>query len=223
MRIFQYIIALVLLLLVSSKTNAQTVISGIIADSVSLEPLQGTAVKLKRSGKGTVTDEKGAFTIIAASYDTLLITRVGYQPYEYPFFESERDILILIREEVRNLQEVVVNVYADEKPVHSTPRQVKALSLAEAFSSPFTYLSKSEKEKRMLVRYQQEQQKVQTFLDVITSAEFKNNIITTFSISEDQYYDILIAFNTEKRSVHYLTDELDIKQQIEDYFRKKVP
>ena len=194
------------------------VITGMVVDSVSLEPLPGTAIRLKKANTGVISGEEGFFTIVSRNYDTLVFSRIGYKPVAYAILGSEKDILILLREETRTLKEVVVNVYPDEKPEHSTPREVKKLSVIEGIQSPFTYFSKEEKEKRMLVRFQTEQQKVQTYVDLITRPQFRHEIMETFSISEDEYYSILIRFNTENQAAHYLTDEAEIKKAVHNFF-----
>jgi hypothetical protein len=72
----------------------------------------------------------------------------------------------------------------------------------------------------MLVRLQEEQQKIQVFLDLITSQQFKAEMMDLFSISEETYYDVLVEFNTANRDVHYLKDESVIQKRINDFFEK---
>jgi hypothetical protein len=219
MNALRYVLV-VLVVGVAFHANAQMVITGMVVDSVSLEPLPGTTIRLKNANTGVTSGEAGFFTIVSRSYDTLVFSRIGYKQVQYPILGSEKDILILLREETRTLKEVVVNVYSEEKPEHSAPREVKKLSMIEGIQSPFTYFSKDEKEKRMLVRFQTEQQKVQTYVDLITRPQFRHEVMEAFSISEDEYYNILIHFNTENQSAHYLTDELEIKKAVHDFFSK---
>jgi hypothetical protein len=67
-----------------------------------------------------------------------------------------------------------------------------------------------------------EQQKVQVFLDLITRPQFKAEITDQFSISEEDYYDMLIKFNTENKAVHYLKDPEEIKKRIIAFFETEL-
>jgi hypothetical protein len=209
-------IALFVLLHIHAK--GQIAISGMVVDSVTMDALPATTIRLKKAKTGTTTNDQGFFSILSPAYDTLIISRIGYETLAFPFFSTEKDILILIREQATTLKEVVVNVYGEQKVLHSAPRQVRTMNAGEAFSSPFTYFSKTEKEKRMLARLQVEQQKVQVFLDLITRPQFKAEITDQFSISEEDYYDMLIKFNTENKAVHYLKDPEEIKKRIIAFF-----
>jgi hypothetical protein len=205
------------------NAQGQIVIQGMVVDSVTLDPLPETTVNLKHSKKGTITDAQGFFTIISANFDTLVFSRIGYQVQVYPFLNSETDVMFLLREEVKVLKEVVVDFYSEDKVVHSAPRQVRTLSAGEAVTSPFTYFSKTEKEKRMLVRLQEQQQKVQVFLDLIIQPQFKAEVMDKFAINEETYYDILVLFNTQNRDAHYLKDESEITKRVMHFFAIQVP
>lgn len=205
-----------------TEIRAQFTISGMVVDSVTLDPLSGVAVKFKILPGGVVTNDQGFFTIILPSYDTLLFSRIGYQDHVYPVSGSERDIMFLLREDVKVLKEVVVDFYREEKIIHAAPRQIRTLTVGDALISPFTYFSKTEKEKRMLVRLQAEQQKIQVYLDLVTRPRFKADLMETFSISENIYYELLVKFNTENRDTHYLQNESEIKKNITDFFQHQL-
>jgi hypothetical protein len=214
--------SILLFIILWQESFSQITISGMVVDSVSLQPLPAANVRLKHSNKGIIANEKGIFIIFAETYDTLLISRIGYKTYEYPFFGTEKDALFLLREEVLKLKEVVVNFYSDEKVVHTKPREVKAMVLGQAFASPFTYFSKTEKEKRMLVKMRGEYNRVQTYVDLVTRTKFRIETMEKFNIDEDRYYEILSKFNEEKRSVQYLTDEIEIIDAIHKYFEMQL-
>lgn len=213
---------IIAILFCATESRAQFIISGMVVDSVTLNPLSGVAVKLKTLPGGVITNDQGFFSIILPTYDTLLFSRMGYQTHVYPVSGSERDIMFLLREDVKLLKEVVVDFYREEKIFHAPPRQVRTLTVGDAITSPFTYFSKTEKEKRMLVRLQAEQQKVQVYLDLVTRPQFKAEIIEMFSIAEQVYYTILAKFNTENRAAQFLKDELEIKKSVTDFFKKEL-
>lgn len=53
-------------------------VEGTIRDAVSKEPLPGVSVRIKSTNRGTVTDDKGRFTINAKAGDQLEISFIGY-------------------------------------------------------------------------------------------------------------------------------------------------
>jgi iron complex outermembrane receptor protein len=62
--------------------KAFTPITGIISNSKSGEPLAGATVSIKGKNKAVTTDSEGKFTINAEPGDVLVISSVGYLPYE---------------------------------------------------------------------------------------------------------------------------------------------
>lgn len=61
--------------------NAQNVITGTVVDETNT-PLIGVSVKLKKAGKGVITDMNGKFNIKAGQNATLVFSYIGYQPQE---------------------------------------------------------------------------------------------------------------------------------------------
>ncbi len=59
-----------------------TAITGIIVDDNTNEPLIGASVSIKGKEVTVVTDKEGKFAIDATSGDILIITSIGYLPYE---------------------------------------------------------------------------------------------------------------------------------------------
>jgi hypothetical protein len=221
MKFFRVVIFLAAAL-ISEKLLAQITISGIVVDSVSMEPLTGSNVKLKHANRGVITDERGMFIIFSESYDTLIISRIGYRSYVYPFFGTDKDALFMLRQEVKQLKEVVVNFYSEEKPTHSPQRVVKKMTVGDAINSPFTYFSKAEKEKRILVRWQTEYSKIQAYVDLVTSEKFKIETMEKYNLDENRYYDLLSKFNEQNRSAQYLKDDLEITKKIHFFFEQQL-
>jgi hypothetical protein len=221
MKLFR-IILLLLITLCCRHALAQITISGMVVDSVTLQALPATNIKLKHGKKGVISDDKGLFVIFSENYDTLVISRIGYKSLLYPIFGTEKDALFMLREQVVNLKEVVVNFYMDDKPVHTPSREIKPMKLGEGISSPFTYFSKTEKEKRVLAKMKIEYNKVQAYVDLVTSTKFRIETMEKFDIGEDRYYDLLAAFNEQRRSVQYYTDEIEITKAIYSWFESQL-
>ncbi len=89
-------------------------VSGRILDT-SGEPIIGATVLIKGSGRGTVTDFDGNFTIDDVSQDSyIIVSYIGYQTAEFPALSTELSNLIL-QEDTELLDEVVVVGYGVQK------------------------------------------------------------------------------------------------------------
>jgi hypothetical protein len=218
MHLFRYGL-LMIMLSCAWDSFAQIVISGIVSDSLTLSSLPDTNIKSKRTGKVIQSNAQGFFSVALLTYDTLLFTRTGYKTLEYPVFFSEDDILILLSEDVKMLEEVVINGYQQPAIKHpDKPREIHTLETLEMFQSPFTYFSKTEREKRKIFRYRSGQARIQVYADVVADPQLRQDIMQRFSITEEQYNNILVNFNMTHKQVQYLTSETDIIDQIVAYF-----
>jgi len=192
-----------------------------VADTLTLSALPDTNIRLKRSGKVIQTDAHGLFSVSFEKYDTLVFSRTGYRTLIYPVFFSEDDVLVLLSEDVKMLEEVVVNGYSQPAMKHpDKPRELHTLSTMEMFGSPFTYFSKTEREKRKIFKYRSNQARIQLYADVVADPELQEDIMQRFSITEKQYHDILIKFNTTHRHVQYFTDESAIVEALNAFFEQ---
>jgi TonB-linked SusC/RagA family outer membrane protein len=89
-------------------------VSGKVVDSKGIS-LPGVSVSEKGTGNGTVTDAKGNFKLDVANQSSLLVFRfVGYISQEV-VVGSQTNFSIMLAEEVRSLNEVVVVGYGTQK------------------------------------------------------------------------------------------------------------
>lgn len=199
-------------------------ISGIVVDSASLIALPYAHVTAKRSGVGVTANSSGQFNITIPIYDTLVFTSIGYRSYEYPVLMTEEDILIRLHEFVVVLPEVTTlgSRLSEKKYEERRPVVMPAPTLAEGIFSPFTYFSKTEREKRKLVEAQLENAKIRTYVDVVNDPDLKKDMMNEFTITEAEYYQLLAKFNVEYRHVHYLVSEEQIRGILEHYIKKEV-
>ena len=78
MKIFLFVVFLMSAL----PSLSQTKVTGCVVDSLSRRPLKGAAVTLVRGGRAVSfgkTDEKGCFSVVAQSGDSLQVTFLGYE------------------------------------------------------------------------------------------------------------------------------------------------
>lgn len=97
----------------SSKT-----ITGVVKDAAG-EPIIGANVVVKGTTNGTVTDLDGNFSLQCPSNAVLVVTYVGFSEQEIPV-SGKNEIVITLREDSQNLDEVVVVGYGTQKKVTLT-------------------------------------------------------------------------------------------------------
>jgi TonB-linked SusC/RagA family outer membrane protein len=114
--LFKSLAMLILLIgLTPSLLFAQTILKGKVLDEKNL-PMPGAGVKLKLSGKATVTDANGDFTISASSDEkTLVISYIGYPSQEIEIKSGVTSYNISLTPDSKNLNEIVVIGYGTQK------------------------------------------------------------------------------------------------------------
>jgi hypothetical protein len=210
-------------LAVSLSGFTQNVTHGIVVDSLTLGPLQGVHVKVKNSNKGTVTDARGEFYIAAQRVDTLVLSRVGYIDLSVPLFFEERDILIRLKERVRILQEITISgTRLNPSEVTRTTRTMpRKMSTADAFSSPWDYFARGQRDRRKAVKLINENNRIKTYVEVINDQLLREEIMDEHALTETEYYNILAAFNSQSQDVLYSTDRYEIMASLRSFFRQQ--
>lgn len=212
----------VIILLMSSLTGfTQKKTHGIVVDSTTLAALQGVHVKVKNTDQGTVTNSKGEFYITTRIADTLVLSRIGYVDQLIPLLFEEADILIRLKERVRMLKEITIrstrlNPSEITRSVRTAPRK---MSTADAFSSPWEYFSKGQKDKRKTVKLINENNRIKTYVEVINDQLLREDIMQELNLTETEYYAILAEFNKQSKGVLYSTDRYEIVEALQFYFR----
>jgi hypothetical protein len=211
-----------LLLFGATPALCQKRTRGIVVDSLSLRALPGVHVQVKGSGKGSVTDAQGIFLITTRPADTLLLSLVGYNALEIPLFFEEEDILIRLSERIRMLPEITINssrLY-DNEITRAERTKPHALSVSDAFSSPWEYFSKGQREKRKVVKLINENNRIKTYIQVVNDQELREDIMATHDITETQFYNGLASFNQQSGAVLYSTDPYEIMASLKSFFKR---
>ncbi|MCI1648394.1 MAG: TonB-dependent receptor [Bacteroides sp.] len=114
------VIVLLLVFSLSSIVWAQVklFVNGKIADS-SGQPLIGVSILIKGTSSGTVSDVDGHFSLSVAKGNILSISYVGYVSQEIDVTGHE-NISIVLKEDTKSLEEVVVVGYGVQKKVNLT-------------------------------------------------------------------------------------------------------
>ena len=178
-------------------------------------------ITIKNTSRGTFTDVSGIFTLRGDVTDTLVLTAIGYRSIALPLLLEEADLFIRMSEETKVLQEITVkatrlypNQIADH--THAEPRKMVAY---QALESPFTFFSRTEKEKRRLYRIVTENNKTQTYVQVVTDPDLKKIFMDDYELTDEAYYDLLAKFNETYHDIQYATDPDDIMEALHSYFR----
>ncbi len=109
-----------LFLLLSTTVFAQQKMwKGQIFDSMTNEPLIGVSIMVKGTTVGTITDLEGAFSINASVGQTLTLTYVGYSTLELPLKATSALARILMTEDSKALEELVVVGFGVQKKTTS--------------------------------------------------------------------------------------------------------
>src|SRR5687767_8223179 len=99
----------------ASAASAQEIIKGIVVDSATFAPLPFVNIQVKSRIKGTTTDEKGNFGIVAGREDTLVLSRVGYRRLELPLYDYETGLI----------------------PLTEFATELKAITITDKFQNPY--------------------------------------------------------------------------------------
>src|SRR5690606_10698330 len=136
----------------------------------------------------------GFFYITAQAFDTLLFTRIGHLPIEFPVLIDEEDVIILMAEDVTYLQTVLVTgapilspLIQPKKPVPY--RKPVADKMMTGSGISFSYFSREQAEKRKLLKIIDANEKVRAYTNVITDPSFKSEIINKYTLTEEKYYE----------------------------------
>lgn len=160
--------------------------------------------------------------IYASPTDTLVFSTVGYITLELPLLFAEDAVFVLMREDRIFLNEVIIKstrLYPNkiEERSKTAPRTMSTL---EGFGSPFDYFWKLEREKRKLSKIVDENNRTQTYRQVITDPDVKEILMNEYDMNEETYYHTLVQFNQKQGHVHYFTDPDAIMEALHSYFEK---
>ena len=104
---------IIFLSLVATAAFAQNVVTGLVTDAVSGEPLIGVGV-IVSTGGGTITDVDGTYSVNAPKDATITFNMLGYSDVVEKV-NGRNKIDVVMKEDVNFLEEVVVMGYTSQK------------------------------------------------------------------------------------------------------------
>ncbi len=131
----------------------QHVISGVVTDAATREPLPFTTVALKKQLIGTVTNDEGKFDFYVpadAALDTLVIGYFGYKPQQIALSSISGPLSIRLQQNAVELQEVVVRPLKPEEYIRLAMRKVKENYPRQPFGTDAYYREKAIENKNVI-------------------------------------------------------------------------
>lgn len=200
----------------SGTAQGQEMFTGIVVDSATLAALPAVSVQLKNTFRGTTTDEQGHFSIQATRNDTLIFTLVGYERLDLPLATYESG-MIRLSEKYTLLEAVTIDEYRRDLYEGMFDEQNSRLRPQIPF-----YLSKAKKEKIRLGALRSENQRVQTYVEVvITDPQFKTTMMAQYGMTEREYYNVLRAFNERHYEVMYYLTRAELISMLNTFFESQ--
>jgi hypothetical protein len=207
-------------LLLSFAGYSQRVYRGIVVDSVSMKNIPDVHVSLKNSSRGIFTDPDGSFQIVARPTDTLIFTSLGYTPLLLPLLFQEDVMMVLMKENVQMLANIVVRstrLYPN-KIIDQTKAEPKRMDAFDAVMSPIDYFFwREERDRRRLSKYIRENNRTQTYRQVIADPDVKKILMDSYSLTEEKYFRLIVLFNQRNPAVHYFTDPDEIMEALHKF------
>ena len=229
------LVAVILFLHASHLVVGQTpiIVSGLVLDSATRQPLPFVAVQIKGQPSGQSSAEDGSFIIPCFLEDTLIFTRLGYNPSVYLVEKADQLARIELTENVRMLKDIIVydkiiipgidEWKKDLKPVklikfENTTMTKPEYGIMPTFGPGVTFgfggKDKTKKKRDELV-------KTEVYRSTINSPEVKKQLMDLYSISEETYYRKLEAFNKENPDAAHLTSRQEIISMLIQFFALK--
>ncbi len=98
----------------SGPAKPFTLVTGIVRDALSREPLPGVSVQIKGTTNGTATNREGKYSLEVAENATLIFSYIGYKAQEIPV--GNRQVLdVGLEQDLQGLNEVVVVGYGTQQ------------------------------------------------------------------------------------------------------------
>ncbi|HTF18612.1 MAG TPA: carboxypeptidase-like regulatory domain-containing protein [Chryseolinea sp.] len=203
-------------------------ITGIVYDSLTLQPLAYVTVINQTRNHGATTDENGSFKLSANPGDSILFTLLGHARKTKVVRSNEEAMIIFLREFALTLKPVTI--YGTFTP-HGADKWKSVIVMPSAFRNPagpgsgymvetfgpgvslgglITSMFKSEKERKKLNTVREKAKQSETYLSVIVSEETKSYFQKTFAMSEGDYNNFIESFNKVHPEAVYIESKEEI-------------
>jgi hypothetical protein len=234
----------VLFLALSAQAQEKVYLSGFVNDISTLQPLSYVNI----SSKGVVvssTEQNGFFTLAARKNDTIVFTRLGYQPYTHVAVEDSWDERIFMTEMSKVLDEVTIygnhQIHGNDEiqrnlretapsslnnftmDPNNQNRMVQTFGPSVTFGAPWNKWTKDAREKKRLHAVLTEKERTMVYNDFIQSMAVEEYFMDTFQLDRDTYLKFKEGFIVSHPDARYLTSRKDIVDLMVAYFASRKP
>jgi hypothetical protein len=233
-------IALVLVTL-AAAAQEKVYLSGFVNDISTLQPLSYVNISAPKGKVLAASDQNGFFSVSAVRNDTLVFTRLGYQPYllvaidnnwDERVFMSEmskmlNEVTVYDRYEIHGSEEIKKGIQQDTRFDNFTMKPENQNSMVQTFGpsvtfgAPWDKWTKDAREKRHLNAVMQEKERTAVYNEFIQSMVVEEYFIETFNLDHDSFMAFKESFIVSNPDARYLTTRKDIIDLMVAYFATK--
>lgn len=217
----KHLLLVLCLFFLSTRVYAQQeLMSGMVVDSATFVPLGYAGVQVKNTLRGTITDAKGNFRIMATRQDTLLFSMLGYKTLEVSLHDWETNV-VRLPEQSTLLEGITIQDARLQHPYEELFSEEYAKWKESRKKLPF-YYSQWKKQKIKLGRAQQEEMRVRTYVDLVVKNETtKEMLMKKHHLSEEEYYKILTRFNEKSHTFMYYLTAPELLSLLHSFFESE--
>lgn len=128
------IVYLCILFLCEINAFSQRQINGYVKDFENCEPIKYALVINSDRSRGTYTDEKGYFKIKIKDIDTLKVKHIAYNEKRLIISQNEESVLILMKKNIIELEEVTILVKNKKKKIKSVSSLLNCLGYESVYA-----------------------------------------------------------------------------------------
>lgn len=206
--------------MVVAQGQVQELMSGMVVDSATFIPLGYASIQVKNTSRGTISDAKGKFNIMATRRDTLQFSMLGYDDVEISLHDWETNV-VRLPERSTLLKGITIEESRLQNPYDELFGQEYEQWKNSRRKLPF-YYSRWKKEKVKLGRAHTEEIRTRTYVDlVIRNEDTKTMLMKKHQLSEVEYYKILTRFNEKSHTFMYYLSAPELLSLLNTFFERE--
>lgn len=231
----------VIILFSTECVHAQVSLYAMVADSATFKPMPGVTIRINKSLRGTITNERGYFVLDVSESDSLTFSSVGYFTKTVRASQIKNVAVVYLTEAPQLLKVVTIegtigipwlpkippeklfrNPGYDSHP-GTFPNQMgfqgfQTFGPGYVFKGPFSRFNRDEREKKKFVRIQKENENAKGYVALVNDPEVKGKLMKDYNLTEDDYYKLLARFNEKYRDSIYRLEDVELTTLIFLFF-----
>jgi outer membrane receptor protein involved in Fe transport len=129
MKLFINCVTALLIVLAGARSYAQTNCAGKVIDAATNEPVAHASIQIKNTNQGTITNNKGEFTLpLSDTANELVISSLGYFPITIINTSIQKQQLIFLQANNNSLQEIVISASRTAQKRREAPVAIATIS-----------------------------------------------------------------------------------------------